>query len=228
MVDRSLTLLIGFHIRSTFLRSRWLIRCTRTRANSNCDTQKTMYKSSYLSIVAALLFSACTVLPQPSHDVTVENPAYDAAVSARVRFLSSNGGAGASFRPGEGCYKEGYVEDDKRVSVIDGFWAAWKYSSRSVTIGMPESPRPNMRVEGLQFKDFIKEYVVPAAEPLTVTLVESLCSPPAVMFVPEPGKDYDIFTQFGNRQCWVAVKRIDDAGTDESVPLRPAPKCPAP
>jgi len=186
-----------------------------------------MHSKFSLLVWATFLTSACTVLPQPTHDVTVENPAYDPAVSARVRFLSSNGGAGASFRPGEGCYKEGYVEDDKRVSVIDGFWAAWKYSSRSVKIGMPESPRPNMRVEGLQFKDFIKEYVVPAAKPITVTMSVSNCTPPAVTFVPEPGKDYDIFMQFGNRQCWVSVKRIDDKGTDETVPLERAPKCPA-
>ena len=186
-----------------------------------------MYKSSFLSIAAAFLFGACTVLPQPSHELTVENPTYDPAVSARIRFLSSNGGAGASFRPGEGCYKDIYAEDDKRVSVIDGFWAAWKYSSRSVTIGMPESPRPNMRVEGLQLKDFIKEYVVPAAQPLTVTLLASSCMPPAVTFVPEPGKDYDIFMQFGNKHCWVSVKRIDDKGADESVPLERAPKCSA-
>ncbi|MFV8624976.1 hypothetical protein ACNREE_11030 [Ralstonia pseudosolanacearum] len=186
-----------------------------------------MYKSSYLAIAAALLTTGCTVLPQPSHDVTIANPTYDPAVSARVRFLSTNGGAGASFRLGEGCYKELYVEDDKRVSVIDGFWAAWKYSSSSVTIGMPESPRPNMRVDGLAFKDFIKEYVVPAAKPLTVTLLVSSCTPPAVTFVPEPGKDYDIFMRSDNRRCWVAVQRIDDKGMDESVPLDRAPKCPA-
>ncbi len=187
-----------------------------------------MHARFHLMVWATFLTAACTVLPQPSHDVTVTNPTYDPAISARVRFLSTNGGAGAFFRPAQACYTELYVEDDKRIRVNDGFWAAWKYSSSSVTIGMPQSPRPNMRVDGLQFKDFIKEYVVPAVEPLTVTLVESSCAPPAVTFVPEPGKDYDIFTQFGNRQCWVVVKRIDDAGTDESVSLRRAPKCPAP
>ncbi|AXW61575.1 hypothetical protein CJO94_06010 [Ralstonia solanacearum] len=186
-----------------------------------------MYKSSYLATAAALLITACTVLPQPSHEVAVANPTYDPAVSARVRFLSSNGGAGASFRPGEGCYKEVYVEDNKRVSVIDGFGAAWKHSSSSVTIGMPQSPRPNMRVDGLVFKDFIKEYVVPAAKPFTVTMLASSCTPPAVTFAPEPGKDYDIFMQFGNKRCWVSVNRIDDKGTDEPVPLARAPKCPA-
>ncbi len=186
-----------------------------------------MHARFHLIVWATFLTTACTVLPQPTHDVTVENPTYDPAVSARVRFLSSNGGAGASFRPGEGCYKEVYAEDDKRVSVIDGFWAAWKYSSRSVTIGMPESPRPNMRVEGLQFKDFIKEYVVPAAKPFTVTLLASSCTPPAVSFVPEPGKDYDIFMQSDSRRCWVSVKHIDDKGADESVPLERAPKCTA-
>ncbi|WP_302893905.1 hypothetical protein [Ralstonia pseudosolanacearum] len=190
-------------------------------------TEIHMHARFHLIGWATFLATACTVLPQPTHDVTVENPTYDPAVSARVRFLSSNGGAGASFRPGEGCYKEVYAEDNKRVSVIDGFWAAWKYSSRSVTIGMPESPRPNMRVEGLQFKDFIKEYVVPAAKPFTVTLLASSCTPPAVTFVPEPGKDYDIFMQSDSRRCWVSVKRIDDTGTDEPVPLERAPKCPA-
>ena len=55
-------------------------------------------------------------------------------------------------------------------SALPSVKPAWKYSSRSVTIGMPESLRPNMHVVGLQLKDFIKEYVVPGAKPLTVTI----------------------------------------------------------
>jgi len=187
-------------------------------------------KTLALAVVAALLTTACTILPQPTHSVTVATPTYDPTVSARIRFLSGNGTGSAAFRPGESCYKDIYLQDEKRVDVNDGFLASWKYSSNSVTIGMPQSPRPYMRVDGLAFKDFIKEYVVPAAKPVTVRLSlnpqSSSCTPPAVTFVPEPGRDYDVFMQTAGNRCWVAARRIDDQGADESIRLELAQKCP--
>lgn len=187
-------------------------------------------KTLALAVLAALLTTACSILPQPTHSVTVATPTYDPTVSARIRFLSGNGTGSAAFRPGESCYKDSYLQDEKRVDVNDGFLASWKYSSNSVTIGMPQSPRPYMRVDGLSFKDLIKEYVVPAAKPVTVRLSLNpqsfSCTPPAVTFVPEPGRDYDVFMQTAGNRCWVAARRIDDQGADESIRLELAQKCP--
>lgn len=184
---------------------------------------------NHIVVAVTLMSSACTILPQPTHNVTVSNPPYDPTHAARVRFLSGNGTGQASFRPGEACYQDAFLQDDKRVNVNDGFLAAWKYSSDSLTIGMPQSPRPNMRVEGLEFKDFIKEYVVQAEKPITVNLSVnpqgSYCNPPAVTFIPQPGRDYDIFVRTSGNRCWVAVQRIDNQGMDQAVTVDRAQKC---
>lgn len=187
------------------------------------------FKTIAAAFSVTTLAAACTFLPQPTHNVTVESANYDPAVSARVRILSGNGTGSASFRPGAACS----ANDDATVRVGDGFVSTWKYSSRSVTIGMPSSPRKEMTVDGLQFKDFIREYVVPARKPLTVTLgvgsdaghYHYSCSPPAAFFTPQPGQDYDIFLDQAAGRCWVAVRRIDGHELDEPVAPKVAPKC---
>lgn len=186
-------------------------------------------KTISVAFCVTTLFAACTILPQPAHNVTVESPTYDPAVSARVRILSGNGTGSASFRSGEACF----ANDDATVKVGDGFLSTWKYSSRSITIGMPLSPRNEMTVDGLEFKDFIREYVVPAYRPLTVTLgvgsdaghYHYSCSPPAAFFTPQPGQDYDVFLDQAAGRCWVAVRHIDGQKLDEPVPVKAAPKC---
>jgi hypothetical protein len=183
----------------------------------------------------AVLTTGCTFMPQPTHDVTTETPSYDATVSARIRVLTGNGTGGAAFRPGESCYKSVLEPDDKKIVAGDGFWSAWKYSSRTVVIGMPQSPRLWMTVDGLQFKDMIREYVIPAAKPLAIGMstsssagiYHSSCTPPWVSFTPQPGQDYDIFLRSEKRSCWIAVQRIDGHGMDEPVTVARAPKCSA-
>ena len=190
-------------------------------------------RTALFTVCAAASLAACTFLPQPTHNVSVGNPEYDPAVSARIRILSTNASGGAAFRPAQGCYKGLLEKDDQLVNVGDGFWAAWKYSLRSETIGMPPSPRESMRVGGLKFKDLIREYVVPAEKPLTVRMsasgsagnVYSSCRPPAVMFTPMAGQDYDIFMDGAQRRCWIAARHIDGHGLDEPVFLKVAPKC---
>jgi hypothetical protein len=174
-------------------------------------------------------------MPQPTHHVTTETPVYDPVVSARIRVLTGNGTGGAVFRPGESCYKTGFGSDDKAVKVGDGYWSAWKYSSRSVVIGMPKSPRLGMTVEGLQFKNLIREYVVPASKPLTIGMTTSnsagnyhfSCTPPWINFTPQPGQNYDIFLDSEKRSCWIAVRHIDEHELDEPVKVKPAPPCPS-
>lgn len=186
---------------------------------------------SAIFVLASL--NACTILPQPTHYVSVSHPEYDPAVSARIRVLSTNASGGAAFRPAQGCYRGLLESDDRIVKVSDGFWAAWKYSSKSETIGMPPSPRDSMRVESLKFKDLIREYVVPAGKPLTVLMstsgsagnVYSSCRPPAVMFTPTAGQDYDIFMDSARGRCWIAARQIDGYGMDEPVAVKVAPKC---
>lgn len=194
------------------------------------------FRNAIVAIGAITITAACTFLPQPTHEVTTETPNYDATVSARIRILTDNGAGGAIFRPGESCYKGLFERDDNKVVVGDGFWSAWKYSSRSITIGMPTSPRKWMTVDGLEFKDLIREYVVPAGKPLTVAIVvsnsagnfHSSCTPPATTFAPTPGQDYDIFMNSASGRCWVEVRRIDGHGMDEFTVQRVAPKCDAP
>ncbi|MFM0500964.1 hypothetical protein [Paraburkholderia caffeinilytica] len=186
---------------------------------------------SVIFVTASL--TGCTILPQPTHYVSASHPEYDPAVSARIRVLSTNASGGAAFRPAQGCYKGLLETDDQIVKVNDGFWAAWKYSSKSETVGMPPSPRDYMRVESLKFKDLIREYIVPAEKPLTVLMsasgsagnVYSSCRPPAVMFTPTAGQDYDVFMDGARRSCWIAVRHIDGHGMDEPVLMKVAPKC---
>lgn len=186
-----------------------------------------------LSIIFMLVpVSACTFL-QPAHHVKETRPTYDPTVSARIRFLSGNGTKSTSFRPDSVCYRSAWETDPDAVQVDDGYLAAWKYSSQSVTIGMPPSPRPWMRVDGLNFKDMIKEYVVEAGKPLTISMnaqssagnISYSCSPHPMAFTPAAGQDYDVFQDSNGKQCWMSARRIDSHGLDEPVMLAPASKC---
>jgi hypothetical protein len=192
-------------------------------------------KRAATKLAAVSLFSsisACTFM-QPPHHVTVASPTYDPTVSARVRFLTGNGTKSASFKPNSTCYRSAWENDADAVQVDDGYLAAWKYSSQSVTIGMPPSPRPWMRVDGLQFKDMIKEYVVDAGKPMTVSMLASSsagnvsysCRAPSATFTPQAGHDYDVFEEFEGRRCWMSVREIDTHGLDQPVTLVPAAKC---
>jgi hypothetical protein len=185
-------------------------------------------KSVATVAVTAAVLSACSFL-QPAHNVTQANPPYDPATQARVRILAGNGTGVANLWKNSSCYTYSLPDPGNRVRVNDGFWAAWKYSSTSVTIGMSPSPRKGMRPDGLDFKDFIKEYVVDANEPLTLELAFGngyiSCSPPEATFIPQAGQDYDAFLDWKGRSCWVAVHRIDGRGADDQVPVKRATKC---
>jgi hypothetical protein len=189
--------------------------------------------ASFIATCLTVIASACTFLPQPIHHVTATTPDFDPKISARIRLLSGNGTRTASFRPNSSCYRSAWTPDPDSVRTTDGFFSGWKYSSRSETIGMPPSPRPWMRVEGLQFKDAIREYVVVGGQPITVSTSAGssagsysyTCSPPAITFAPVAGQDYDIFQDESGRQCWIAVRRIDANGLDEKTAVSRATKC---
>jgi len=186
------------------------------------------------------LYVGCT----PTHHVTTATPDYDPRISARVRIQSGNDLQAASFRVGA-CYSNVWESDPQRVSVDDGFWARYKYSSRSVVIGMPQSPRPWMRIEGLHFKDMIREYVVPAGQPITLSLSTAgdvgsgkyggyswSCKPHAMTFTPIAGQDYDVHLAVQeegrkSRGCSIEVRHIDASGLDQAVQTQYAARCPS-
>ncbi len=185
------------------------------------------------AFITAICMSGCTFLPQPKHYVETASPTYDPAIAARIRILAANGQQQATFTPGKDCYTPFPGKDSEKIIVNDGYFSAIKYSSTSLTIGMPLSPRPWMRTDGLIFKDFIKEYVVAADKPLTV-LISSVgsagntyiyCTPPRMTFTPKPGRNYDIFMEHGNKQCWISVRDIDEKGADMPVAMKKAGKC---
>jgi hypothetical protein len=175
--------------------------------------------------------SACSIL-QPAHYVTRENPIYDPDTQARIRVAASNASETARFWRESSCQPPLRSDLPNLVRVDDSWSGAFKNSTTSISIGMPPSPREWMRPEGLKFKDFFKEYVVSSGKPLTVSLLVSQsnyiagCKPPSVTFTPESGKDYDIFMDGAGRQCWVAVRRIDERGTDAPVNVQRALTCP--
>ncbi|MGF6999621.1 hypothetical protein [Paraburkholderia sp. GAS32] len=200
--------------------------------------------SLFIRVLTAGGIFALTAGCTPSHYVTTAAPDYQPQVSARVRIQSGNDLQAASFRVGA-CYSNGWQGDPQRVSVDDGFWARYKYSSRSVVIGMPQSPRPWMRIEGLRFKDMIREYVVPAGQPITLSLSTAgdvgsskyggyswSCKPHEMTFTPIAGQDYDVYLALqeeGRKShgCSIEVHHIDASGLDEPVQTHYAPKCPS-
>ena len=202
----------------------------------NFKNWKLMSCIRFLSATSALMFcAACSFLPQPHHYVQTLSPQYDPTTSARIRVLASNGaGVYATIRPDSACHKSAMDPGFDSIKVNDGgFFSAYKYSSQSFVIGMTPSPRPGIRIEVLYFKDFIKEYVIPAEKPFTVSMGSRseagsryfYCNPPSVTFVPQPGRDYDVFMRNANKRCWIAIRRIDTDGADEPVKPSLAPKC---
>jgi hypothetical protein len=191
-----------------------------------------LFKRGLLFFGLSSMLAGCGLIPQPNHDVTVETHDYDPAVSARIRLLSGNGTRIASYLPNHACYG-GHVARTDWVAGDDGYFANWKYSSRSVTIGMPPSPRAYMRVDGLEFKDSIREYVVTGGQPIVLNMgvsnsagnVHWSCSPPQVTFIPVAGHNYDAFLETKGRQCWISVRQIDGHDMDERVAVTRAPEC---
>lgn len=142
------------------------------------------------------------------------------------------------MRFGEDCYRPAWDDDGKTVyGQGRGFFTSDKYSSTSVLIGMPASPREWMRAEKLRFKDYIMEYVIPANAPTTIFMMNNRdinfggsrqpqrCTPPATKFTPLPGKDYDAFMEGGDGKCWVEIREIDSRGRDSLAMSARAPTC---
>lgn len=187
-----------------------------------------MKNRTYSSLLLVLLATGCSLMPQPTLHLKQEQPTYDPAVSARVRFLSGNGTADADFWPQKACYRTPGLRIDPDVVHVNTE-SGWSYSATSTTIGMPQSPREYMRFEGLTFKDFIKEQVVAGNKPITVKLIafghNSSCKPPAVTFTPAAGVDYDIFMAWQAGRCRVAIQRIDASGLDDPILPTLAKEC---
>ncbi|GAB6852764.1 hypothetical protein JCM10599A_65680 [Paraburkholderia kururiensis] len=99
---------------------------------------------------------------------------------------------------------------------------------------------PQCGSKGLHFKDLIREYVVDAGKPITLSMSTAggtdydhwSCSATDVSFTPVAGQDYDVFLALERScrrsyNCSITIHRIDENGLDEPVESRYAPKCPA-
>ncbi|WP_227247512.1 hypothetical protein [Paraburkholderia caribensis] len=192
-----------------------------------------LYRACFTTFVTSCCLSACSLLPQPAHQIEVESPKYEMASSARVRvFSSENNQPYVVFRSGD-CYQSWMKFDGTRVD--DGMAGSFRYSTRSVLIGMPPSPRPWMRVQGLTGKTFIREYVVPAGQSITYSMgwvvysgqygTTRRCVASSVILTPEAGRDYDVFLTQQGRQCEIEARQIDDHGLDEPVRMGVALEC---
>lgn len=194
---------------------------------------KSTLKNVLATAVVAAGLSACAYVIPPRHIVETANANYDPTVSARMRILSSSGTNRTAIFWVANCYKSKI--DSTAIRGDRGELDLFLYSSRSVVIGMPPSPRKSMQVDGLFNVDRIREYVVPAGKPVTLSLGMSVytgtyggttsCAAPAVTFTPMAGQDYDVFLDTGGRSCWTAIRHIDGHGMDDPVPVTRAPEC---
>ncbi|SIT41612.1 conserved hypothetical protein [Paraburkholderia piptadeniae] len=193
----------------------------------------TLWRVRFATVIGVAVLSACSLLPQPAHHVETETPIYDPTMFARVRVLSSeNNQPYTVFRSG-GCYQALSGFDGIRVD--DGMVGSFRYATRSVVIGMPPSPRPWMRVEGLTGKRLIREYVVPAGQPITYSMgwivysgqygTTRRCVASSMVLTPDAGRDYDVFLTRQGRQCEIEARQIDGQGLDESVHMNVALEC---
>ncbi|TDY51686.1 hypothetical protein BX592_107254 [Paraburkholderia rhizosphaerae] len=185
------------------------------------------------ALALTISLSSCALLPEPTHNVETETPTYNPSTSARIRVLSSeNNRPYAIFRSGS-CFRSFLDFDGTRVD--DGLAGSFRYSTRSVVIGMPLSPRPWMRPDGLVGKTMVREYVAPAGQPITYSMgwvVDSgqygttrRCVPSSMVLTPEAGHDYDVYLEGQGRQCSIVAKQIDGQGLDLITPMSVAPKC---
>jgi hypothetical protein len=240
--------LVGCNLRSTIASEDWESEEWYQKFMERNKNGKGLFMKllgAMQTTTTVLAFAAALTGCAPAHYVTKEEPNYDPTVSARIRILTGNDLQNAAFRPGA-CYTTKLQDDPTRVDVSDGFLARYKYSSRSITIGMPPSPRPWMRVGGLRFKDMIREYIVKAGQPVALSMSTASdvgssqsggyhwsCSASDSTFTPAAGQDYDVYLSFQqeghiSRGCSIEVRRIGESGLDEPVATNYAPRCAIP
>lgn len=192
-----------------------------------------------LMAAAALLFG-CSTASKPAQ------AAYDPATSARIRVYGNNG-FGVVFYQGKTCLPDA----DEGGTRVSGAWGqafgALAGVDQNESIGMPASQRSSVPRNGVLAREYFKEYVVRANEPIALKMAflgtpnvspsgiplasvavmrsERVCVPFGGVFKPEAAQDYDVYPFVAGSLCASVVARINEHGADEGVSVRDAPRC---
>lgn len=167
---------------------------------------------------AALLLQSCSSqVPAPvSPKVEFLKVDYDPATMSRVRVYTGVSLLEASYSVGYSC-EELSAELPVRPKNKPRPEAHLQrvQSNSKLSIGMPSSWR---LTNGTVPNEKISEMVIPAGKPFVVDIKyvgDGLCMPPAKIFIPEPGVDYEAhliwINQAGKRNsCVTVAHRLDD------------------
>lgn len=152
-----------------------------------------------------------------------DEPAEAKGGAARVRFFGQAAIA-IKFFKNQSCYgRKGIQVSKTNLGALFG-------STKSITLGMPETPTvADLKSrDGILFSAFYREYAVRADEPLTIwaAYAESTgrkmysCDSFGAVLTPQAGKDYEVTVDLGNNKCVFKINRIEAAGA--AVQLQPA------
>lgn len=168
----------------------------------------------------------------------------DPAASARIRLFGNNG-TGVVFYRNQSCVPQNRQGGERVSGGMGQSFKALVQVDQTESIGMPPSQRSTRRRDGILAREFSKEYHVKAGEPITVTMGftgtpqmvtmngvtrsgrSESCSVPGGTFVPEAGKDYDVYLDIRRSEgiCLATVEAIDAAGGSVPAQVRPATVC---
>lgn len=181
--------------------------------------------------MALVMLAACST----SSSLTA--PKYDPKTSARIRVFGQNA-IGIRLYPGKTCMP---WDDDgviKASGSIRQSWQSFIGTAESTSIGMPSTERLRQRRDQRFAKEFYNEYVLNASGPVVISMgfdgssphMWRHCNPPAVMFSPEAGKDYEASLVLAGKYCYVSLDEIQK-GKESTAPVSSAKKadrCPFP
>jgi hypothetical protein len=195
--------------------------------------------AAILGAAAALL--GCASGNTQSDVVKVDG---DPATLARIRVFGNNG-FGVVFYRNKSCVPKDREGGVRASGSMGQSFKAFVRADQNESIGMPPSQRSAQARDGILAKEFFKEYEVKGGEPLTVTMgftgtprppavngvgwlngPES-CSIPGGTFMPEAGKDYDVYLDIRRSQgiCLATVEAINAAGESVLAQVQSAAGC---
>ncbi|WP_265533287.1 hypothetical protein [Pseudomonas saponiphila] len=160
-------------------------------------------KIRLLVFISVLSVSGCG---SNNYQQSPQEQPYDPATTARIRLFGNNG-LPAAIKPGQDCmskqepvYAYGYSLADKVNSTLG------QHTRRSV--GMPAS----WRSEHLSYGESYAEFVIPAGKPSVVLMKmvagQAFCLPPANVFEPQPGKDYEAYLHRQSGTCMGVIRQL--------------------
>ena len=190
-------------------------------------------------IGTATMLVACSTTPSSP----LEPASHDPAKSARIRLYGSNG-VGIVFYPGKDSVPS---SGDGGIRVSGGFgeaFASFIGASSNRGIGMPQSRRSQEMSTAFLAKEYYQEYTVAADQPvaLSMALIGAPYVPPPIIagvpvmvrtitgcssiegsFVPQPGRDYDVYLSVEGTRCIGVVEDIGQGGASLTLHPRSSP-----